>query len=53
MCAAGNRLAALGRGFGLDGDGGVVYFDTESGLGVVLEAIEVPAPRREPELVIP
>jgi Glyoxalase/Bleomycin resistance protein/Dioxygenase superfamily len=53
MREAGLALLQLGRGFGLDGDGGFAYFDTESQLGVVLEAIELPARRVEPELVIP
>jgi methylmalonyl-CoA/ethylmalonyl-CoA epimerase len=53
MHDAGIELLQLGRGFGLDGDGGFAYFDTEEQLGVVLEAIELPARRREPELVIP
>jgi hypothetical protein len=52
MRDAGLELLQLGRGFGVDGDGGFAYFDTEHLLGVVLEAIELPARRREPELVI-
>jgi Glyoxalase/Bleomycin resistance protein/Dioxygenase superfamily len=52
MHDTGVDLLQLGRGFGLDGDGGFAYFDTESRLGVLLEAVEVPARRREPELVI-
>jgi methylmalonyl-CoA/ethylmalonyl-CoA epimerase len=53
MRDAGLELLQLGRGFGVDGDGGFAYFDTEHQLGVVLEAIELPAHRRDPELVIP
>jgi hypothetical protein len=53
MHEAGLDLLQLGRGFGLDGDGGFAYFDTERLLGVVLEAIELPVRPREPELVIP
>jgi catechol 2,3-dioxygenase-like lactoylglutathione lyase family enzyme len=53
MDEAGVALLQLGRGIGLDGDGGFAYFDTEERLGVLLEAVEVPARRREPELVIP
>ena len=53
MRDAGLELLQLGRGFGVDGDGGFAYFDTEHQLGVVLEAIELPTHRREPELVIP
>jgi hypothetical protein len=52
MREAGLDLLQLGRGFGLDGDGGFAYFDTERQLGVVLEAIELPARRREPELIL-
>ena len=36
-----------------DGDGGYAYFDTEGDFGVVLEAIEIPARRREPDFVWP
>ena len=43
----------LGRGFELNDNGGFAYFDTEEELGVLLEAVELPARRREPELVIP
>jgi len=53
MERAGYGCIQLGRGFGLDGDGGFAYFDTEDELGVVLEAVERPANRREPELVVP
>ncbi len=41
-----------GRGYGLDGDGGFAYLDTTAELGVILELIEVPARRREPEAVV-
>ncbi len=41
-----------GRGYGLDGDGGFAYLDTEKDLGVILELIEVPQRRREPEAVV-
>jgi methylmalonyl-CoA/ethylmalonyl-CoA epimerase len=50
---AGYELIQCGRGMGLDNDGGFAYFDTQSELGLVLEVIERPARRREPELVIP
>ena len=53
MAAAGYGVIQSGGGFGLDGDGGYAYFDTERDLDVVLEAIEVPKRRREPELVWP
>jgi hypothetical protein len=48
----GVELLRLGRGFGPDGDGGFAYFDTQSRLGVLVEAVELPARRCEPELVI-
>lgn len=40
-----------GLGTGLDGDGGFAYFDTRAELGVLVEAIQVPARRRQPERV--
>jgi methylmalonyl-CoA/ethylmalonyl-CoA epimerase len=49
--AAGLELIQSGTGYGLDGDGGYAYFDTEDLLGYVVELIEVPARRREPEHV--
>jgi methylmalonyl-CoA/ethylmalonyl-CoA epimerase len=45
-------LLQSGRGYGLDGDGGFAYLDTAGELGVILELIEVPARRREPEAVV-
>jgi methylmalonyl-CoA/ethylmalonyl-CoA epimerase len=42
-----------GRGFGVDGDGAFVYFDTEQDVGYLLEVVQPPARRREPELIIP
>jgi methylmalonyl-CoA/ethylmalonyl-CoA epimerase len=53
MEAAGYAVLQLGSGYGLDGDGGFAYFDTAREFGVVLEAIEVPRRRREPERVWP
>lgn len=50
---AGYSLLQSGRGFGLDGDGGFAYFDTEEDLQIVLETVELPQRRREPELLIP
>jgi methylmalonyl-CoA/ethylmalonyl-CoA epimerase len=47
----GFAVIQLGRGHGLDGDGGFAYFDTRSTLGAILELIEVPARRLEPERV--
>jgi catechol 2,3-dioxygenase-like lactoylglutathione lyase family enzyme len=42
-----------GGGYGLDGDGGYAYFDTAAVLGVIVELIEVPKRRREPDFVWP
>lgn len=53
MEAAGYAVLQSGGGYGLDGDGGYAYFDTERDFDVVLEAIEVPARRREPDDVWP
>jgi catechol 2,3-dioxygenase-like lactoylglutathione lyase family enzyme len=49
MARHGFRVMQAGRGYGLDGDGGFAYLDTQDRLGVILELIEVPARRREPE----
>jgi catechol 2,3-dioxygenase-like lactoylglutathione lyase family enzyme len=38
-----------GAGFGLDGDGAFAYFDTTDSLGVVVEAIQRPRRRAEPD----
>jgi catechol 2,3-dioxygenase-like lactoylglutathione lyase family enzyme len=51
--AAGYEAIQSGSGYGLDGDGGYAYFDTEAELGVVLELIEVPKRRREPDFLYP
>lgn len=53
MGAAGYTVTQSGGGYGLDGDGGYAYFDTERDFDVVLEAIEVPKRRREPDFVRP
>jgi catechol 2,3-dioxygenase-like lactoylglutathione lyase family enzyme len=53
MEAAGYAVTQSGAGYGLDGDGGYAYFDTERDLGVVLELIEVPKRRREPDFTYP
>ena len=53
MADAGYETTQWGAGYGLDGDGGFAYFDTVADLGVILEAIEVPKRRREPEAVFP
>jgi methylmalonyl-CoA/ethylmalonyl-CoA epimerase len=53
MERAGYEMIQSGSGYGLDGDGGYAYFDTERELGIVIEAIEVPRRRREPDFVWP
>lgn len=53
MTSAGYALLQSGSGYGLDGDGGYAYFDTERDATVILEAIEVPRRRREPDFTWP
>ena len=50
---AGIAMLMDGGGFGLDGDGGYAYLDTEPLLGVTLELIQRPKRRRPPEKVYP
>jgi methylmalonyl-CoA epimerase len=50
---AGLDMIQDGAGFGLDGDGHYAYLDTEEKLGVMLELIERPTGRVEPEKVYP
>jgi len=50
---AGYACLQEGWGYGLDGDGGYAYFDTERDFGLILEAIEVPKRRSEPDWVWP
>lgn len=47
MIARGYEPVQTGFGFGVDGDGGYVYFDTVEELGVMLEFIELP--RSDPD----
>jgi hypothetical protein len=51
--AAGLTVIQDGGGFGLDGDGGYAYLDTEDMIGVTLEFVELPKRRAEPERVYP
>jgi catechol 2,3-dioxygenase-like lactoylglutathione lyase family enzyme len=53
LAAAGYRVVQEGRGFGVEGDGVFTYFETEHDLGYLVEVVERPNVRREPELVIP
>jgi methylmalonyl-CoA/ethylmalonyl-CoA epimerase len=50
---AGYAVLQSGAGYGRDGDGGFAYFDTATDLGVILEAIEVPTCRRDPDFTWP
>ena len=52
MADRGFAVLQSGRGYGLDGDGGFAYLDSAAEMGVILELIEVPARRREPEAVV-
>lgn len=51
MTTHGFEILQSGVGYGLDGDGGFAYFDTTAETGVILEAIEIPARRRRPDMV--
>ncbi len=53
MTGAGYGVLQSGHGYGLVGDGAFVYVDTLADYGFILEAIEVPAQRREPDFVFP
>jgi len=48
MTGAGFPVLQLGRGYGLDGDGGFAYFDTRDQVQIFTEAIEIPARRPSP-----
>jgi methylmalonyl-CoA/ethylmalonyl-CoA epimerase len=48
---AGFSVIQSGRGYGLDGDGGFAYLDTYDRLRIIVELLEFPARRREPEEV--
>ena len=52
MAERGFGVLQSGRGYGLDGDGGFAYLDSAAELGVILELIEVPARRPEPDAVV-
>jgi hypothetical protein len=53
MARAGYDVLQSGHGIGADGSGGVAYFDTERDLSLILEAVEIPRRRREPDFVWP
>jgi methylmalonyl-CoA/ethylmalonyl-CoA epimerase len=49
--AAGFGVLQSGRGYGVDGDGGFAYLDTYDRLRIIVELLEFPRRRREPEAV--
>ncbi len=52
MAKIGYPVPPGGSGFGLDGDGAFVDFDAEADFNYLLEVVEPPKRRREPERVI-
>ncbi len=53
MEKAGYKLLQSGRSFGTNNDGAYAYFETESALGHIVEAIEMPAEMPPPERTYP
>lgn len=53
MKARGIPVIQDGAGYGLDGDGSYAYFDTSERLGTLIEAIQRPTRRSEPDFVWP
>jgi len=53
MSRAGYPVIQSGAGFGAEGDGAYVYFDTVGDLGLVVEAVEPPARMPEPDFLWP
>lgn len=49
MADDGHEPVQTAFGYGLDGDGGFAYYELDALPGVVVELIEVPQRRREPE----
>lgn len=47
------EVLQAGHGYGAQGDGAFVYYDTRDDFGVILECIQVPAARREPDFEWP
>ncbi len=47
--AAGFEPMQSGRGYGVEGDGGFAYLDTYAQLRIIVELLEFPSARREPE----
>jgi methylmalonyl-CoA/ethylmalonyl-CoA epimerase len=53
MEGQGFSVLQSGRAFGVDGDGGYAYFDTDGVLGCIVEAIEMPNTMPDPERTYP
>jgi len=53
MQEKGFAVLQSGRGFGVDGDGGYAYFETDGALGCIVEAIELPGALPDPERTYP
>jgi hypothetical protein len=53
MEAKGIEAIQDGAGFGVDGDGAFAYFDTSTTLGMLVEAIQRPTRRTDPDAVRP
>lgn len=51
--AAGFEVIQSGQRYGVRGDGGYAYLDTEKMLGAIYELIEVPAERYPPDEIYP
>lgn len=45
----GSEPAQTGNGYGVDGDGGFAYYETDNEFGTVVELIEAPSQRRPSE----
>ncbi len=52
MEAKGYSIVQSGRGFGTQGDGHYVYFETDAAIGYLVEAIQLPASMRAPERIV-
>lgn len=53
MTKQGYEIVQSGHGYGAEGDGAFTYFDTLDDFGFILELIQVPRTRREPDFVWP
>lgn len=53
LLSQGYELLQSGHSYGKEGDGAFAYFDTLADFGFLLEVIQVPRVRREPDFVWP